>query len=449
VARIANLLDRPGPSQAEIVAAGYLDQLDDLIGEEQDRALEELMWDWGWWGRPSQQVPSGEWYVWFILAGRGFGKTRTGAETIRRWSEEVPLILVAGETAHDVRETMVEGESGILACSPPDNYPHYEPSKRRLTWPNGCRAQCLGLGEEPDLARGPQWHKGWLDEPAKWKYLQEAWDNVEMAVRLGDNPQLCVTGTPKPVKVVREMLMDAETITTHGSSYENIGNLSPRFIRRVIRRYEGTRLGRQELHAEVLDDVPGALWKRSWIQHRQHPDLALCVIAIDPATTSSEEANETGIIVAGRGYDANGYVIADRSGRMSPLEWGKRAVLAYLDFEADRITYEANQGGEMVATVISAAAAAIGVPTPPLKAVHASRGKRTRAEPISARYEQGRVFHTRPLETLEDQMCTWLPEDPSPDRMDAMVWALTDCLVEAPEPVDEELLGAIRRSSMH
>lgn len=455
----AQMLDRAGPSDAEraaeMIRTGQA-TWDDIFGAEPDEALERLEHDWTFWGRPAQQIPAGEWFVWLIMSGRGFGKTRTGAETIHAWTEDYPLVILAGETAYDVRETMVEGESGIMATARPDHRPQYEPSKRRLTWPNGARGLCLGLGEEPDLARGPQAYKAWCDEVAKWQYAEEAWENLTLGLRLGDKPQALVTTTPKPRKIIRDLLKDASTVLTKASSYENIGNLSPVYIRQVIKPKEGTRLGRQEIYADLLEDVPGALWKREMLRYGPAPRDGLgrwaldrIVVAIDPATTSSETSNETGIICAGRDGNNHGYVLGDYSGRMSPLDWGKAAIRAYLENHADRIVYEANQGGDMIPAVLRMAAIELGVPTPPLTAVHASRGKRTRAEPISAIYEQGRIWHLRAFEILEDQMVTWTPEEESPDRMDALVWAFTELLVDTPEPVDPEVVALIRSGSLH
>lgn len=326
---------------------------------------------------------------------------------------------------------MVEGESGILAISP-DPKPLYEPSKRRLTWPNGAIATTFSA-EEPERLRGPQHDAAWCDELAAWEYAQETWDMLMFGLRLGDDPQCVITTTPKPVKIVRELLNDPTCITTRGSTFENKANLSPAFVAEIVKKYEGTRLGRQELYAEVLDDVPGALWTRSMIESTRRrrelkPDMSRVVVAIDPAVTSGEEADETGIVVAARGVDGRGYVLADLSCRLSPDAWAKRAVNAYREFEADRIVAETNNGGDLVERVIRTVDANV-----PYRAVTASRGKRVRAEPIAALYEQGRVSHVGGFSELEDQMCMFVPDnfDGSPDRVDALVWALSDLMLDS------------------
>lgn len=362
--------------------------------------------------------------MWLVLAGRGFGKTRTGAEWIR-WKVETAQarrVALVARTAPDARDVMIEGESGILSISPPWFRPKYEPSKRRLTWPNGAMATAFSA-QEPDLLRGPQHDAAWCDEVAAWEHA-DAFDMLMFGLRLGDNPQVVATTTPRPVKLIRDLLTDRYTHVTRGSTYDNVINLAPAFKEQIIAKYEGTRLGRQELYAEVLDDVPGALWKRGMFNTRRAaPDLARVVVAIDPAVSSGEESAETGIVVAGKGVDGLYYVLDDRSCRLSPDGWARRAVTAFDEYKADRLIAEVNNGGDMVQAVLKTIR-----PQLPFRAVHASRGKAIRAEPIAALYEQGRVFHVKPLDTLEDQLCNWTPEsgEKSPDRMDALVWALTE-----------------------
>ena len=397
-----------------------------------------LLYDWTFWARPTQVPPQGNWRVWLLLAGRGFGKTRTGAELVRARVAACTarrLALVA-PTAADARNVMVEGESGILAISPPWDRPRYEPSKRRLTWPNGAIAT-LYSADEPERLRGPQHDATWCDELGSWRY-PEAWDMLMLGLRLGGDPRVVVTTTPRPTKLIRALIADPTAIVTRGTIYENRTNLAPGFLEQIIRKYEGTRLGRQELEAELLDDVPGALWNRGVIEAsraRAAPTLVRVVVAIDPAATSSEDADETGIVVAGKDGQGRGWVLADGSGRYRPAEWAKTAIAAYRAHRADRVVAEINNGGEMVEATLR-----VIDPNVPFRAVRASRGKLTRAEPVAALYEQGRVHHLGAFPQLEDQMCGFVPADPddygprptgsSPDRVDALVWALTDLLIE-------------------
>ena len=389
----------------------------------------------GWLARPNQLAPPGDWRVWLILAGRGFGKTRAGAEWVREQveSNRVGRIALVGETSADVRSVMIEGESGILAISPPHFMPLYEPSKRRLVWPNGAVATAYS-GDEPDQLRGPQHDAAWADEPAKWKYAVEAWDNLEFGLRLGGSPRVVATTTPRPIKLIRDLMADPMTVVTRGSTYDNLAHLAPSFLDRMRKKYEGTRLGRQELHAEVLDDVPGALWQRQTLDRDRRnrlPEFQRVVVAIDPATTSGEDSDETGIIVAAKAADGHAYVLEDLTCRFSPDKWAQRAVSAYYRHRADRLVAEVNNGGDMVERVIRTVD-----PDIAYKAVKASRGKTVRAEPIAALYEQGRVHHLGLFPALEDQMCSFTPDqfEGSPDRVDALVWCLTELMLDAREP---------------
>ncbi|HEV2263745.1 MAG TPA: terminase family protein [Stellaceae bacterium] len=388
--------------------------------------------DWEFWARPNQLPPQGDWRVWLLLAGRGFGKTRSGAEFIRARVEagRARRVALVGPTASDVRDVMIEGESGLLAIAGDDFRPRYEPSKRRLTWPNGAVALAFSA-DEPERLRGPQHDLAWCDELASWRYAA-AWDNLLLGLRLGGDPRAVVTTTPKPNKLVRDVLASPGTVVTRGSTFDNAANLAPAFLDSVVRRYRGTRLGRQELEAELLDDLPGALWSRDAIEAarvRAAPDLARVVVAIDPAASSGEGADETGIVVAGLAHDGQVYVLDDLSGRMSPRAWALKAIAAYKNFAADRIVAEVNNGGDMVeATLRSVQSDA------PFRAVRASRGKAVRAEPVAALYEQGRVHHVGGLPALEDQLCAFTADfdraaaDTSPDRLDALVWAVTDLM---------------------
>ena len=387
----------------------------------------EILEDWRFWARPDQIAPEGDWRVWLILAGRGFGKTRCGSEwvheQIRQGRERIALV---GETKADVRDVMVEGESGILATAG-RNRPLYEPSKRRLTWPNGAIGVCYS-GDEPDQLRGPQHDAAWLDELAKYRYAEETWSNLDLGLRLGESPQAVITTTPRPVQIMRELVADELVTVTRGSTYDNLQNLAESFAKRIVERYEGTRLGRQELHAEILDDVVGALWSREMIDaHRLRetpPHFERIVVGVDPAVTSGEDADETGILVAGM-IGNRGYIVEDLSGQYTPQEWAIQAIKAYYKYNADRIVAEVNQGGDMVEHTIRTVDRNVSY-----KAVRAARGKILRAEPIAALYEQGRIHHCGTFAALEDQLCMYTHESrDSPDRLDALVWALTDLMI--------------------
>jgi phage terminase large subunit-like protein len=389
-------------------------------------ACEALRWDWKYWRRPSQAEPAGDWDVWLVMAGRGFGKTRTGAEWVKQRIEEgARRVALVGRASADVRDVMVEGESGILSCYPRDQRPNYEPSKRRITWPNGAIATCYSV-KEPDQLRGPQHDTAWADELASWQYW-DAWDQLQLGLRLGDRPRTCVTTTPRPLRVLRELRADSSTHVTTGSTYDNIHNLAPAFRRRVMAKYEGTTLGRQELHAELLEETPGALWTRSSIDlHRispeDCPELTRIVVAIDPATTSSDESDACGIVAAGE-LNGHYYVLDDVSAILSPDAWAKRAIALYHLRHGDRVVAEVNQGGDMVRTIVHTID-----PNIPYKGVHASKGKHARAEPVAALYEQMRVHHVGCFGDLEDEQCNYVPSKTkkSPDRMDALVWAITE-----------------------
>lgn len=399
-----------------------------------DAECEALLYDWPTWARPDQLLPGGDWWRnWLILAGRGWGKTRTGAETVRAIVEpgHYGRLALIGQTSADVRDVIVEGESGILATSPPWFRPVYEPSKRRLTWPNGAIATTYS-GDEPDQLRGPQHDAALCDELAKWKYAQDAWDNLQMGMRLGRRPLAAITTTPRPIPIIKAILADPQTVVTRGNTYDNAANLPASTMAYLRRKYEGSRLGRQELYAEILDDAPGALWKRGQIDSLRvtatPADLVRIVVAVDPAATSGENADETGIVVAALGGNGHGYVLADRTLRGTPLEWATAAVRAYGEFAADRIVAEVNQGGEMVTHVLRTVDRNV-----PISTVHAARSKHTRAEPVAALYEQGRIHHVGAFPQLEDQLCAWTPGESSPDRLDALVWAFTELMVDGAE----------------
>ena len=401
-----------------------------LLKSLSDEQAEELLYDWKFWARPNQLPPKEfETFVkntWLILAGRGYGKTRIGAELVRDRAKNNPkarMGLIA-PTAADARDVMVEGESGLMAISPPDFIPWYEPSKRRVTYPNGALCT-LYTADEPRRLRGPQHDFIWADEICAWRY-EETWDLAMFGLRLGENPQACVTTTPKPIKLLKEIMKDPGTIVTKGTTFENAENLPKSFFDKIINKYQGTRLGRQELNAEILDDNPNALWNREQIENlrvTEYPRLARIVIGVDPQGTNEEDSAETGIVAAGRSFDGQYYILEDATIKASPHGWGSAAVTSYNKFKADRIIGEANNGGDMVGHTIKTVDDRVA-----FKRVHASRGKLTRAEPVSALYEQGKVHHVGSFPQLEDQMCEWEPGMTSPDRMDALVWAITELM---------------------
>jgi len=385
----------------------------------------EVMWDWPLWARPQQLAPDHDWTTWLVCAGRGFGKTRTGAEWVRQKVDAGANrgALVAA-TAADIRDVMVEGESGILSVYPSWQRPKWEPSKRRLTFHTGAIATTYSA-DEPDRLRGPQHEWAWADELAAWRYA-DAWDQLQFGLRLGQHPQCCVTTTPRPTRVMRELIADETVPVSTGSTYDNAANLAGSFLSLMESKYEGTRLGRQELHAELLEDVEGALWTQALIDAERvrnvPPNLSRVVVAVDPATTNTAKSDETGIIVAAATTDRQFYVLADASARDTPDGWVRRAIAEYDGWHADALFVEANQGGDAWLSMIDNVDATVNA-----RKVHASLSKRLRAEPVAALYEQGRVHHVGLFSTLEDQMATWDPNDRqagSPDRIDALVWAI-------------------------
>ncbi len=413
--------------------------LEAMTDEEATKALTS----WPFLARPKQLPPPGDWSVCIQQAGRGAGKTRSIVEWGQAQAKAIPGSrgVVAGRTVGDCRETLIEGESGFLAVAPPDFRPKYEPSKRRLTWPNGSRALVCGA-DMPEVFRGPQYHWGIADELASWA-RPAAWDNILFGLRLGDDPRIMVATTPKPRPFYVRLLKEPGTIVVHGSTYENRANLARKFFDKIIRRYEGTRLGRQELDGVLLEDVLGALWTSELIEqgrvtappqrlHEIKPgekvevdDLIRVVVGVDPP--GSSEGAECGIIGAGISPRGEGYVLADRSVQGSPDTWGRAVVALYEELKADRVVAEVNFGGDMVEHVIRTIDPSISY-----RAVRASRGKAIRAEPIAALYEQQRIHHVGYLADLEQQMASWVPgEGDSPDRVDALVWSMHDLMVGA------------------
>lgn len=434
----------------------------ELLSSLSKEQLEELRYDWNFWGRPEQHEPPGKWKIWLPLAGRGWGKTRCGAEWVRhRIKSGDGRIACVAPTKGDVRRVMVEGESGLLnICWKGDKtyrgadmgFPVWSPTNNTITWANGAKAEFFSA-EDPERLRGPQFHSAWCDEICAWTRMEETWDMLQFTLRLGRNPRILVTTTPKPVKLLRNILRpenieSGRVYRTSGSSYENADNINLE----ALSQYEGTRLGRQELYAEILDEAAGALWNRKMIDDAQFslPEdcivtlgdnqvdyrasvlnfakkLVKVVVSVDPAITANEESDLTGIIVAGIDVNGTAYILEDKTDMYMPEQWARTAINLYHEYEADLIVAERNQGGDMVRSTLRTVDDSV-----PIKMVHASRGKFARAEPVSSLYERGKVKHVKWLSDLEEQMVTWEPLGSigSPDRLDAMVWAVTNLLLK-------------------
>lgn len=415
------------------------DQAAEMLATFTEDELAAVLYEWDYWARDEQQPPPGDaWTVWMMMAGRGFGKTRSGGEWIRALvkSGKYGRIALIGATAGDARDVMVEGESGLLAISPPWDRPKYEPSKRRLTWSNGALAT-LYSAEEPDRLRGPQHDAAWADEVAAWE-SKDAWDQLMFGLRLGPRPRVVATTTPKPTQLVREIIARVDCVVTRGKTKDNMANLADAFIRTVVKKYEGTRLGRQELDGELLEDNPGALWTAAMIDSSRVAtlpcELSRIIVAIDPSVTSHEDSDETGIVVAGKGtgeWHDHVFILDDRSGQhpattSGPGSWPKISVALFRQWRADRIVAERNNGGDLVQAVIQEVDRNV-----PVSIVWASRGKAKRAEPAALLWEQGRAHMVGQFPKLEDEMTTFDPEDQtasSPNRMDAAVWACAELM---------------------
>ena len=402
--------------------------------------------DWQLWARDDQLPPAaaqggGPWTTWLILGGRGAGKTRSGAEWVRGLAlgkppfadRPVERIALIGETLGDARAVMVDGPSGLLAVHPPHERPAYNASRRELAWPNGAVAQ-LFSADDPESLRGPQFGAAWSDELAKWRYAERAWDMLQFCLRLGDQPRQAVTTTPRPIPLLKRLIADPATAISRAATEANAANLAPSFLSAIVARYQGTRLGRQELDGALIEDRPDALWRRETIEAcrvNAAPPLARIVVAVDPPVTSGPRADACGIVACGRAEDGRAYVLADTTtqGRQ-PLDWARASVRLYESLQADCIVAEVNQGGELVAQLLRQVAPNIAV-----RMVRATRGKYLRAEPVAALYEQARVAHVGVWPELEDQMCDFgvggLSDGSSPDRLDALVWALTDLMLQA------------------
>lgn len=385
-------------------------------------------------GRWDQHPPPGDWLTWAVAGGRGSGKTRSGSEWTNRIIKVAPRIALIAPTSADARDTLIEGESGILATAPPGERPTWEPSKRKLTFTNGAVAHTFS-GEEPDRLRGPQHHAAWLDEPAHIDAIDTVWSNLLFGLRLGKHPRICVTTTPLPTKWMKALIADPTTKHIVVSTYANIHNLPPHFAAQILARYEGTRLGRQEIHGEILADVEGALWSYEYFDDYRVEDapypLDRIVVAVDPAGTNRKKSDETGIVIVGV-LGADFYVLADWSGKYSPKGWAERVMTAYREFEADAVVVETNYGGDMVRSTLESVDE-----SPRIVEVNSRRGKVIRADPVVALYEKERVHHVgKALGDLEDQLVSWVPGNDSPDRLDALVHGITDLAkVTAPSTI--------------
>ena len=409
----------------------------DILRKLGPKQAEELRYNWEFWARPEQLEPEGDWNAWLALAGRGWGKTRAGAEWVRhRIKKGDKIVHCVAPTKGDVRRVMVEGDSGLLnVCWKGDKtyrgkaigFPVWSPTNNTLTWENGAKAVFFSA-EDPERLRGPQAYSAWTDELCAWRNAQETWDMMMFGLRLGRKPQVFITTTPKTTKLLRNIISDPKTHISKGSTFDNAANLAGTFLDAVKKTYEGTRLGRQELYAEILDEASGALWNRELlfkceVDKEDVPPLSRIVVAVDPAVTNKTDSDMTGMVVAGIDQDGIAYVLEDHTDNYSPKEWAEKAIQLYHEHMADRIVAERNQGGDMVRHTLQTEDENV-----PIKLVHASRGKMARAEPVSALYEQGKVKHVKGLNELEDQMVQWEPLGSigSPDRLDAMVWAITD-----------------------
>jgi phage terminase large subunit-like protein len=418
---------------------------------------------WALKARPEQLPSDWGWFIWLILTGRGWGKTLTGAEWTAQQATEHPRTrwALVGPTLGHVRDTMVEGETGLLSVLPPSAFirgsveASWNRTNLELRLSNGSRLKGFS-SEEPGRLRGPQHHGAWAEEIAEWKdanlglKLDTTFSNLQIGLRLGHDPRMIVTGTPKPKKLIKELLwIDGDPknaprpdiAVTRGTTDANLNNLPPTYVKTVIEPYRGTRLGRQELGGELLEDVEGALWNQAMIDvdrvtSQAVPELVRIVVAVDPSGT--KRGDDVGIIGAGLGTDGDAYILRDASGQYSPAEWGRKAVEVYEDLEADRIIAEVNFGADMVKAIIAGVPAHGDYPAGnlvPFTALHASRSKQVRAEPVVGRYEQHQVHHVGPLPELEDQLTTWVPAEStlSPGRLDALVWAVTDLLLKKPK----------------
>ena len=431
-------------SGAGWLASAPPEVIDEFLSGLGEGALLALPYLFEFWAMEHQMPPDGDWRTWVVMGGRGAGKTRAGSEWVRAEVEgAMPLdpgrsrrVALVGETVEQVREVMIFGDSGILACSPPDRRPEWQATRKRLEWPNGAIAQVFSA-HDPEGLRGPQFDAAWVDELAKWKKAEEAWDMLQFGLRLGETPRQVVTTTPRNVGVLKSILANPTTVVTHGKTQTNSAYLAKSFLEEVQARYGGTRLGRQELDGVLLEDAEGAFWTLGLLEKArvdEIPGFDRVVVAVDPPVTGHSGSDECGILVVGAvtqgaPQDWRAYVLEDASvSAASPTQWAQAAIDAMERHGAERLVAEVNQGGDLVETVLRQID-----PLVPYRSVRATRGKSARAEPVAALYEQGRVRHVRGLDALEDQMCRMTGRGyegkGSPDRVDALVWALHDLMI--------------------
>lgn len=419
---LGDTLARLTPAERAALWAG-------MTGEE----LHALQYDWNVWSRPEQRLPPGNWRTWLLVTGRGWGKTRTLSETVREWARDPAAhIAIVGRTTSDGRDVLCEGPAGVLAVHPGNDRPTYYPSVRRIVFRSGAVATTYSA-EEPDLLRGPSHSHAVADEVAAWSNAEAVWSNLQLTLRIGAHPRVVAATTPRPIKLLRDLMAAPTTVVTRGRTADNLHNLAPGVVHDFYQRWGNTRLGAQELEGEILWDVPGSLWDRASLDASRvqaaPSDLQRIVVGVDPAVSANEGSDLTGIVACGRDARGHLYVMADRSCRASPAGWARAAVALYDEVGADRIVAESNQGGAMVESTIRTVRADL-----PVTLVHASRGKITRGEPVSALWEQGRGHIVGSLPELEEEMASFAPGlmEHSPDRADACVWACTALMGSAP-----------------
>ncbi|MEO9297937.1 DNA-packaging protein [Devosia alba] len=401
------------------------------VAAKTDDEVEAQFYDWDRWALPRQRPPQGDWTTWLLMGGRGAGKTRAGAEWVRGLARQrIGPIALVGETITEAVAIMVRGESGLLNVHPERERPVLR--GQSLIWPNGVEATLLSASD-PDRFRGPQFAAAWCDEIAKWPHAEEAWDMLQFGLRLGNRPQQMATTTPRPTRLLKRLVTDQQTVVTRMATIENQAQLAPQFLNAVVARYRGTVLGRQELDGELIEDLPDALWQRAMFHPPESGEMERIVVAVDPPVTGHARSDACGIIVAGR--QGEGAVVLEDCtlGAAAPLTWARRAVAAYQAHAADAMVVEVNQGGDLVASVIAQID-----PSVPVRPVRANRGKWLRAEPVAALYGRGLVAHVAGLSALEDEMCSFGRDGKSnghsPDRVDALVWAVTDLLLNEGRP---------------
>lgn len=426
-------------SVAERLASLSESERQQALSQLTDTEAKALLYDWrGFLARPDQIAPEGDWDIWLALAGRGWGKTETGAQWIREQVEAgVKSIALVAETQKDLEEVMVKR---LLSIYPPGEAPKVRYKPVRITWPNG--AEALGYnGTEPEQLRGPEFEIAWVDELAKYRYARETWDMLQFCMRAGRDPRQLVTTTPRSTEIIKAIFggQEGKVHVTRGNTMDNRANLASRFLEKITAKYAGTRLGRQELNAEILGDLPGALWQQSAIdlyRVSEKPKTGRVVVAVDPAVTNTDNSDDHGVMVCGVDDDQVGYVMEDGSMAGSPMDWANKAIALARTYQADGVVVEVNQGGDMVAHTLRTIAPALNIIE-----VRATKGKHVRAEPISALYQQGRIRHVGSFSELEAQMTQMTTEgyqgEGSPDRVDAMVWAFTELFPDMTEQVPD------------